>query len=111
MGAVIADWQLPISDWCVAKRANWQSAIENWQCRNPSATADGTDLIATARPIIQTVSLRSFSSSDMKEILVKTGATATVAAVLLVMLMANKAFSQGGGSHQQRTRQAEHWSE
>src|SRR6478672_7184380 len=35
--------------------ADWQSAIENRQCRNPSATADGTDLIATARPFIQTV--------------------------------------------------------
>jgi hypothetical protein len=34
----------------------------------------------------------------MKEVLVKTSATATVAAVLLVTLMANKAFSQGGGS-------------
>jgi hypothetical protein len=25
----------------------------DWQCRNPSATADGTDFIATARPLTQ----------------------------------------------------------
>ena len=45
MGAVIgelaiADFRLVYGD-----LANWQSGIENWQCRNPSATADGTDLI------------------------------------------------------------------
>jgi lipoyl(octanoyl) transferase len=38
-------------------RANWQSAIENWQCRHPSAIADGTDPIATATPFIQASSL------------------------------------------------------
>src|SRR6476469_4071163 len=48
----IADFQLVSSD-----RANWQSAIETWQCRNPSATADGTDFIATARPFTQSGSL------------------------------------------------------
>jgi hypothetical protein len=46
------DCQLPISDFRLvsSQRANWQSAIEIWQRRYPSAIADATDLITLGRP-------------------------------------------------------------
>jgi hypothetical protein len=58
MGAVIADWQLPISDWFLAigPISNRQWKLATW---NPSATADGTDLIATTTPASAAGSIRS----------------------------------------------------
>ena len=32
----IADCQLPNADWLSRTKANWQSEIDNWQCRRPT---------------------------------------------------------------------------
>ena len=41
----IADCQLPNADWLSRTKANWQSAIGNWECRRVRLQVSRIDLV------------------------------------------------------------------